>query len=270
VFQGLTALEEGFDEARNETVKRASCDWVLWLDDDEEMQQPWNMWKYLRASQHKAIGFPQIHYSTNPPAVLTTDYPFRLFRRNVGVKFYGVVHEHPEIEPGKSVPNATLRHDVQFLHCGYVDEEVRRARFRRNLPLLHRDREKYPNRGLNRFLLLRDIAQGLAFELEQTGGNVLEGHPDRAQLGLKLFEEMLDSNDPVRSIIEALKYYSHCVQVTQTGFDAKLSIAFKNQFAPDLNVNLEAEGRFHSREFFNKFIQRLHQEATKQYESKYL
>jgi glycosyltransferase involved in cell wall biosynthesis/2-polyprenyl-3-methyl-5-hydroxy-6-metoxy-1,4-benzoquinol methylase len=270
VFDGLEALKDGFDEARNLTVKRASCDWVLWCDDDEEIQQPWNMWKYLRPSQHKAIGFPQVHYSTNPPTVLTTDFPFRLFRRDVGVKFYGVVHEHPETEVGKSIPNATLRHDVQFLHSGYVDEETRRERFRRNLPLLHKDREKFPDRGLNRYLMLRDIAQGLAFELEQTGGNVLEGQPDRAQLGIKLFEEMLDKNDPVRSLIEALKYYTHCVQVTGTGFDVKLSMAFKSELAPDLAATLDAEGRFHSKEFFSKFITRLHEEATKQYESKYL
>jgi glycosyltransferase involved in cell wall biosynthesis/2-polyprenyl-3-methyl-5-hydroxy-6-metoxy-1,4-benzoquinol methylase len=269
VFDNVQALNEGFDAARNETIARASCDWILWCDADEEIQQAQNLWKYLRSSQHPAIGFPQVHYSTNPPQVLTTDYPLRLFRNNGAIKFYGLVHEHPETGSGKGVDHATVRHDVQFLHCGYVDEDTRRARFQRNLPLLYRDREVNPDRGLNRYLMLRDVAQGLVFEQEQTQGYVTTDQPVRAEIGVQIFEEMLEK-DSVRSVIEALKYYSHCVAVLGRGFESKLHMEFKNDHAPDLNANLDVEGRFHSREFFAKLVSKLHEEATKQYESEYL
>lgn len=269
VFDGLEALKDGFAAARNETLARATCEWVMWCDADEEVQQPCNMWKYLRRSMYDAIGFPQVHYSTNPPQVLTTDYPCRLFRRNGKIQFHGVVHEHPEDEVGKGVARSTVRHDVQFLHCGYIDEETRRNRYARNLPLLMRDRKENPGRSLNRFLMLRDIAQGLMFEQEQTGGYVVEGQPQRAEEAIAIYEEMVEK-DPVRAIIEALKYYSHCVAVVGRGFEAKISLAFKNDHAPDLSATLDAEGRFHSRAFYSKFITRLHEEATKQYESKYL
>lgn len=269
VIDGLEALKEGFDAARNHSITHANGDWILWCDADEEIQQPWNLWKYLRQSHHQGFGFPQVHYSTNPPQVLTTDYPLRLFRRNGKVKFYGLVHEHPESEVGKGVDHATVRHDVQFLHCGYVDEDARRGRFQRNLPLLYRDRERYPDRGLNRYLMLRDIAQGIMFEQEQTQGFVTNGQPERAEIAIKIYEEMLEK-DPVRSIIEALKYYSHCVAVLGRGFESKVMMEFKNDHAPDLNSNLSTEGRFHSREFFAKFVSKLHEEATKQYESEYL
>lgn len=269
VFDGVSAIEAGFDEARNRTVEKACGDWVLWLDADEEVQTPWNMWKYLRPSQHDAFGFPQVHYSTNPPQVLTTDYPCRLFRRNGKIKFYGVVHEHPEVEPGKAIPYSAIRHDVQFLHCGYVDETVRRERFKRNLPLLYRDLEKYPDRGLNRFLFLRDIAQQLLFESEQAQGMVLEGQPERAMQGVKVWEQMLEK-DPLRVVVDAVKYYSHCVAVLGRGFEAKFSMSVKTDAAPDLACNLATEGRFYSREHFQKFVTRMNEEATKQYESKYL
>lgn len=269
VFEGAIALEEGFDVARNCTVERACGDWVLWLDADEEVQTPWNLWKYLRPSQHDAFGFPQVHYSTNPPMVLTTDYPCRLFRRNGKIRFFGVVHEHPEIEPGKAIPHSTIRHDVQFLHAGYVDETVRRARFMRNLPLLYRDLEKYPDRGLNRFLFLRDIAQQLMFEQEQTQGMVTEGQPERALKGVQVWEQMLEK-DPLRIVVDAVKYYSHCVAVLGRGFEASFALNSKTDAAPDLAVKLSAEGRFFSKEHFNKFVSRVNEEATKQYESKYL
>lgn len=269
VFDGVAATEEGFDAARNLTIERACGDWILWVDADEEVRNPANLWKYLRPSQHNAFGFPQVHYSADPDQVLTTDYPCRLFRNGVGVKFYGVVHEHPEIEPGKAIPRSALRHDVKFLHAGYVDEEVRRARYQRNLPLLHRDLEKYPERGLNKFLMLRDIAQGLMFEHEQTRGQVLEGHRERALQGIELYEKILDK-DPVRMAIDSLQFYSHCVQTTGGGFDADVGYKVANSQAPDLACDMHFKGRFYSRDHYAKLMRKIEEEATRHYESKYL
>jgi 2-polyprenyl-3-methyl-5-hydroxy-6-metoxy-1,4-benzoquinol methylase/glycosyltransferase involved in cell wall biosynthesis len=269
VFEGLVALEEGFDAARNLTVERACGDWILWVDADEEVRNPQNLWKYLRPSHHNAFGFPQVHYSSDPDQVLTTDYPCRLFRNGMGIKFYGVVHEHPEVECGKAIPRAALRHDVKFLHAGYVDEDVRRARYMRNLPLLHRDREKYPDRGLNRFLVLRDIAQGLMFEHEQTRGAVLEGHRERALQGIELFEQILDK-DPTRMAVDSLQFYSHCVQTTGGGFEAEIDYTVATPQAPDLGCKMHFKGRFVSRDHYTKLMRKIEEEATRHYESKYL
>lgn len=266
---GLSALDDGFDAARNRTVEAAAGDWIMWIDADEEIQQPWNLWKYLRPSQHKAFGFPQIHYSTNPPGVLTTDFPCRLFRNRSGIQFYGLVHEHPEIEPGKAIPRSGIRHDVQFLHNGYVDEETRRKRYMRNLPLLHRDLEKYPTRGLNRFLWLRDIAQGLMFEHEQTQGQVMEGQQERAREALALWEQIVEK-DPIRMAVDSLKYYSHCVETLGGGFQAEVSYKVGTQAAPDLACNMQINGRFASVKHYELLMAKIHQEATRHYESKYL
>lgn len=269
VFEGFSAIEQGFDAARNLTVERACGDWILWVDADEEVRTPWNLWKYLRPSQHNAIGFPQVHYSADPDQVLTTDYPCRLFRNGMGIQFYGVVHEHPEIEAGKAIPRAALRHDVKFLHSGYVDEDTRRARYMRNLPLLYRDVEKYPDRGLNKFLLLRDIAQGLMFEHEQTKGVVLEGHRERALKGIELYGKILDS-DPTRMAIDCLQFYSHCVQTTGGGYEAEVTYRSSTPQAPDLACQMSFKGRFASREHYSKLIRKIEEEATRHYESKYL
>lgn len=269
VVDGLHALEAGFDAARNRSIEHASGDWILWLDADEEVRAPWNIWKYLRPSQHKAFGFPQVHYSADPDQVLTTDYPCRLFRNRCGIKFYGLVHEHPEVEPGKAIPHSALRFDVKFLHNGYVDEEVRRARFVRNYPLLLRDIEKYPERSLNKFLLLRDIAQKLMFEHEQTRGVIVEGQREEAEKGIELFERIVEK-DPVRMALDSLRYYSHCVETLGVGFDAEVSFRCAKQMAPDLACNTQFKGRFFSVDHYRKLMARIEQEATKHYESKYL
>lgn len=269
VIPGISALEFGFDEARNRSIDPACGDWILWVDADEEVRAPWNLWKYLRPSQHQAYGFPQVHYSADPDQVLTTDYPCRLFRNRRGIKFYGVVHEHPEVEVGKAIPRSAMRFDVKFLHNGYVDEEVRRARFARNLPLLHRDLEKYPDRGLNRFLVLRDIAQGLMFEHEQTRGQILEGHRERAMQGVAIFEQIVDK-DPIRMIVDSLKFYSHCVETLGEGFEADVSYRVAKAIAPDLACNVQFKGRFFSKSHYEKLMRKLEQEATRHYDSKYL
>lgn len=269
VIDGLEALKEGFAAARNVTVEAAVGDWILWLDADEEVQQPWNLWKYLRPSHHDGYGFPQIHYSCNPPQVLTTDYPCRLFRNKVGIKFYGAVHEHPEIAAGQAIPTGVIKHDIQFLHAGYVDEETRRKRFQRNLPLLYRDRQENPDRGLNRFLWLRDTAQSLMFEHEQTGGHIVEGQKERAAEGIKLFGEMIDKDTP-RMLIDALPYYSHCVVTTGGGFESEVSYAGMTSAAPDLAVRLNFKGQFHSRDYLFRLTRKIQEEATKFYEDHYL
>jgi len=269
VIDGLPALEAGFDAARNLTVEAACGDWILWCDADEEVHNPWNLWKYLRPSHHDAYGFPQIHYSADPDQVLTTDFPCRLFRNGKGIKFYGLVHEHPEIAPGKAIPRAAMRHDVKFLHNGYVDEETRRKRYIRNLPLLKKDIERYPERGLNRFLWLRDIAQGLMFEHEQTAGRVLEGQQERALEGVELWRQILEK-DPLRMCIDSLRFYSHCVETLGEGLEAEISLAMAKQSAPDLACNTQFKGRFLSIDDYTKLMRKLEQEATRHYESKYL
>jgi glycosyltransferase involved in cell wall biosynthesis/SAM-dependent methyltransferase len=268
VMNGIEALKDGFDAARNFSTSRASGDWILWVDADEEVLWAQNLWKYLRPSMHPAYGFPQVHYSAAPAGVLTTDYPCRLFRNRRGIKFYGLVHEHPETAPGKAIEFSTIRHDVQFLHCGYVDETTRRQRFHRNLPLVLKDVEKYPQRRLNNFLLLRDLAQGIVFEQEQAGGT-LEDHPARAKKGIELFEKILEHEAP-RMIVDVMKYYSICVTVLGVGFDARTVMQIVKPEAPDLKVDLTVEGRFYSRAHFQKLLNRLQEEATKHYESEYL
>lgn len=261
-------LESGFDAARNATVRLADGDWILWCDADEEVHNPASLHKLARYSMHRAYGFAQVHYSLEPQEVLTTDFPMRLFRNKDGIKFYGVVHEHPEVEPGKGIPTSIARPELKFLHSGYVTEQVRRDRFQRNLPLLHRDREQYPTRRLNSFLWLRDLAQGMIFEQQQMGGGVAPHHLERAEEGVKLFESMIEGATP-KMIVDALPYYSLCVMTLGKGFESNLTVEIGNPAAPDLAVKFNVQGRFHSRAFYKRLVEHILEESTKTYESTY-
>ena len=266
-----SATTDGFDEARNESIADAAGDWILWIDADEELRGAERMHLFMRPSMHGGYGFPQLHYSADPEQVLTTDFPCRLFRNHLDVKFYGVVHEHPETEIGKAVPWSIVRHEMKFLHNGYVDEDTRRKRYERNLPLLMRDRVKYPQRQLNSFLMLRDIAQGLMFEQQQTGGALLPHHDAKAREGIKIMEGLIESKEAQsRMLSDCIQYYSHCVVTTGSGFDAEIDIKTRTPAAPDLAASISVKGRFHSREFYHKVLTKFSEESIKQYEDRYL
>lgn len=271
VFSVNSPLEIGFAAARNRTLDEAEGDWILWMDADEELPNASNIWRLLRPSAFNAYACPQIHYSVQPAQVLTTDFPCRLFRHKRGARFYGWVHEHPEDEPGKAINHTMMMGDVQFLHAGYVDEAVRRRRYQRNLPLLMRDLEDNPDRYLNKFLLLRDLAQGLGFEAGMRGSTTPEMLA-RAQKGVDTFKELLGLKKPVlRMLIDSMPYYSLCVELLGVpgSFDATLGLKVERVGTPSMQADVTLRGRFADRVTYFKFLNLIAEESTKSYESKY-
>jgi glycosyltransferase involved in cell wall biosynthesis len=263
-------MTEGFGPARNVTIDAASGDWIMWMDADEEIPMPGNIWRLMRTSGFNAYGTPQVHYSAQPAQVLTTDYPCRLFRNHRGVQFYGLVHEHPEDAPGKSITPVALAPDVQFLHSGYLTEQIRRRRFQRNLPLLMRDVREHPDRILNKFLLIRDIAQSLQFET-QAGQPPTEERIGRARQGVGLFNEMIGL-DPVslRMVIDSLQYYSLCNEYLNQGFIAQVKWKTVKPGIDTLTQDGSFDARFENREAYFKLLNLIAKETTKHYESEYV
>lgn len=269
IVDGVVALVDGFAAARNKTLDAASGEWILWLDADEEVQRPWNLYKYLKPSAVDGFGLPQVHYSCDPPKVLTVDHPTRLFRRSSGARFFGYVHEHPEVVMGKAVPYTILRDDIQFLHAGYVDEDVRRKRHTRNFPLLQRDFAENPERIINKFLALRDMVQSVIFEAEKIGG-LTQPLIDRLRQAIALYESQIDTQEHVRMLVDGLEYYSIALSMIEEGFDSKVLIQVQRPDVQALNVSTEIAGRFRNQDVYIKLVSRIQKEATKFYESKYL
>jgi len=215
IFVGKSPTEIGFDEARNSTIDKASGDWILWMDADEVLEGAGNLYKYLRHNFYDGYGTPHHHFAIEPAGLLKTDYPCRIFRNHKGIRFYGVVHEHPESGLNEGVKHMLIIPDVVVAHYGYTNEDVRRGRFNRNLPLLVRDREKYPERTLGKFLWLRDLYQQTRYELERAPMIT----PDMIERGAEAIEvwEDLVRNAPLRLAVESLEWYGGMVQILGKG-----------------------------------------------------
>lgn len=212
---GDSPMELGFDEARNRAIELTCGDWVLWLDSDEEFSDADAMHKYLRSNIYDAYSVLQNHFSTTPAGVIKTDYPAKFFRKSSGIKFFGRIHEHPELALNEGVGAVAILPDVSIAHYGYGDEPTRRDRFKRNFNLLKRDRADYPERQMGIFFWLRDMSQYCQFAAEQ--GATLEDFQGELDEGIKVWADVMEQNQ-LRMIMEGVKFYSTLVQLSGRPF----------------------------------------------------
>lgn len=263
-------LETGFAEARNKTISFATMDWIFWIDCDETLQRVENLHKYLRNNCYLGYGIKQHHYAVEPPELFKTDFPCRLFRNNKGLKFYGFVHEHPELKMNEGPGKTHLIDDLDIMHMGYSTENIRRKRFERNFPLMLQDQKHYPNRNLGKFLWIRDCAHYIRYALERNGGFMSNELQDIAKDGIKTWRDLLKTKD-VRLILESIKFYSECVfrVIGNAGIEYIISITSSLAGARyEMPVD-KIEGLFYSKKDLKNFTNILFEESVKNFDNKY-
>lgn len=224
VYNGSDPLVDGFEAPRNETLKYITSDWILWIDSDEVLLRGENLRKYLRDNIYNGYALRQHHFSAVPPNIFTPDLPIRVFRTDRDIKFFGVIHEHVEIKLNDSVKSSNLITDVDIGHDGYLTEDIRRKRFDRNYKLLLRDREKYPERRLGKFLKARDNIHVIRYTLEKNNGilttdliKICESVIERVR------NDFLGKDDHFQ--MDALGFYSEALRLLNRGFEVRWCIA---------------------------------------------
>lgn len=154
-------LEHGFAQARNTLLEAATGEWFLWIDTDEQLVGGQALRKYLDAHTFAGYVIRQNHLQLD--ADRFHDEPVRLFRTDRGIRFFGCVHEQPQMgDPNRDIWPVLGPTDVQIAHYGYLTEGVRRKKSQtRNLSLLVRDRQHFAERLLGRVLWMREFATWL-------------------------------------------------------------------------------------------------------------
>jgi len=262
-------LEQGFDAARNESIEGAAGDWVLWMDADEIMNYPEHMGVWLQENPLLGYAVAQHHFSAEPLGVMKTDYPCRLFRNGRGVRFFGVVHEHPETELNAGVGHLKIAQGFEILHNGYQNERVRRKRFDRNIDLMKADREKYPDRHLGKFLWIRDIAQMLNRGLREEGLLVDDQVKKAAADALALWDDLIQGGQ-IRMLVDGLEWHNQLVTI----LGGKIEVSFTLDTAPMPGSTSVANvspltGVFLTEDDAKHFLNTILHERVKGYGSKY-
>ena len=232
VVKGSDPLEAGFETPSNEALDACSMDWVLWIDTDEKLLGGPNLSKYLRFNLWHGLSIMQHHFSVD--AGFSPDMPVRLFRRGpcardgklqgTVMRHYGMIHEHPELALNEGPGDVLVLPDVQIAHTGYLDEPIRRQRFLRNSPLLAKDREKYPDRLLQKHFIMRDNMLLCSYEASQNGGKITDGMREMAEETVALYREHFLGQAKYANI-DSLPYYTQALQILGRGVDVSYMVA---------------------------------------------
>jgi hypothetical protein len=153
------------------------------------------------------------------------DIPVRLFRKIPSIKFYGCVHEQPQMNDCNTDILPTLEvFDVKIAHLGYLTAEIRLDKMvNRNLPLLHRDAEVFADRLLGKVLVLRDYVNLAEADCEQHGGMTPKAQRGYAQ-ALRLFVTYFDAPGHKFHAL-ARPFYETALRRLGHGFEVELALA---------------------------------------------
>lgn len=239
---------EGFETPRNIGLDNCTMDWVLWLDTDEKVTDPRNILKYLRHNCFNGYGMRQHHFAVD--TTFSPDMPVRLFRRvpddGQPLRWVGMIHEHPERGVNEGPGNVIVVSDVNIAHTGYLAESGRRGRFARNLPLLMKDAEKYPNRILQKHFIMRDKVQMASHHLQANGGVVTSEIAEHCKDVVNLYREhFLGKN--IYMAIDSTHWYSEALRILNEGFEVAYSF---DAGLSDVKPSTPRSLRYASREDF--------------------
>jgi len=216
-------LKGGFSEARNRTLDAATGDWFFWLDTDEVIVKAECLRRYLDGSTFHGYAIKQNHLMLDSPKMFDT--PVRLFRRMPSIRFYGCIHEQPQMHDcnGDIAPALQLA-DVEIAHVlGYLTETIRRQKcLQRNLPLLARDQEVFPDRRLGKVLVIRDFLNLAQWEVDEAGGRMTDRARQRMHMAVAMFEKHFpDPTDKYHTL--ARPFYEAALKHVDGAFEVEFS-----------------------------------------------
>lgn len=218
-------LEEGFETPRNIALEASTTDWVFWIDSDEKLLDGHNMAKYLRENHFQGYGVKQHHFAVD--TVFKPDMPVRLFRRRPRdgktMRFWGMIHEHPELGLNEGPGPVIVLTDLHIAHVGYLAESGRKKRFWRNNPLLEKDKAKYPTRMLQKHFIMRDNVILAAHLLTERGGVDAEVRRLCEETVSLYREHFLGQSGYIN--IDSIQYYSQANEILGQGVDVAFDVA---------------------------------------------
>ncbi len=144
-----------FSAARNESIKHAKGEYIIYIDADDRISQKdakkiYELKNHLPKDKNVAYAFKIIIPS--PEGVFSSAYQIRLFPNISGVKFEFPIHE--QIVPSlKRKGIKGMFTDIKIEHKGYIDLDTLKKKANRNLNILKKMLTEDPNNWFSHYFL---------------------------------------------------------------------------------------------------------------------
>lgn len=174
------AWNDNFSDARNYSLSKATKDWILIMDADDEFERE-DKWKLLNITENKIAGTNAycgrtICYSGEVPDnnSIIMNMNIRLIKNHRGYKFEGSIHEQIVLTPEElKNPYAMVAVDIRFYHYGYLISVIAaKDKHKRNITLIEKELKAKPqnpfmlfNMG-NEYYAMHDYKKALDYYMQ--------------------------------------------------------------------------------------------------------
>jgi tetratricopeptide (TPR) repeat protein len=165
--------EGDFSKHRNYTMELATCDWIFIIDADErfERKDVPGLLEAINSGEHQVISINVYNLYASTQHRLTAINSMRFFRRDLNLRYEGIVHNRLHVPRGIPVTRAPFAIE----HLGYdLTEEKMQAKFDRSHELLLKQVEEDPDFAFAWFNLAQLYRGRLSDDLEYFGPKVIE------------------------------------------------------------------------------------------------
>ena len=146
---------DDFSAARNESLRHATCDYIMWLDGDDEVPKPEHeiIKRDLLLKRGNAF---YLHLKNSMNGVEDISLQLRIFPNKKGIRFSGRVHE----QIIRAVAMAGIKISISeatIIHHGYYSNEEVLKKLNRNIKILREELEKDPDNNNTMFFIARTL-----------------------------------------------------------------------------------------------------------------
>ncbi|MGN2338865.1 glycosyltransferase [Clostridium cagae] len=217
--------DNSFANARNYSLSKASKDWILIMDADDELKSEYKdkVIKLINNENNKVdlyYGETLSYVGNYSDNNILSSINIRLIKNGKGYKFSGDIHE--QITPGSEAADKQSFMeivDIKYYHYGYLDKVVNEKNKRkRNMDIIQKNLKENPDDVFmlynmsTEYIANHEYAEALKY-LEKAYKNFDPSFVFGFKLILKMIvcNEMLQQFDDCLTLIEdGLKYYPNC------------------------------------------------------------
>ena len=131
-----------FSDARNESLKHATREWIIWLDADDLL--PETEHEKIRKLAHREPNRGFYFILRNQGIDDSRCYQLRMFPNRPDIRFEGAIHEQVA-NTLKRLKIPIQNTDVTLIHTGYATEEIVRGKKKKYLKMMEEWLVKHPD-----------------------------------------------------------------------------------------------------------------------------